>query len=389
MKSFQIPISINNILHRIAHAGHEAYLVGGCVRDGLMGLSPHDWDVCTDARPDQIQALFPDSLDYGIRHGTVTVRWNGAVAEVTTYRAESTYTDHRRPDQVTFIQDLNEDLARRDFTVNAIAMDAAGSIRDPFGGVNDLQRGILRSVGVPEARFQEDALRMLRAVRFSAQLGFEIEAQTMQAICACAPLASNLAAERVCTELEKTLLTGRPEQTALLCETGLLLPWGIRGLGEGVQQLSAVPPERNLRWMAFARCLEDANVLKRLRLDTKTISACEAICAIEKNERRDARFWKEAACRYGRTLSKACAEVLSRMENTKDLVIVEEFETSGDCCLLQELAVSGADALALGLRGREIRAALETALRHVWEHPEDNTKERLIVLMREEAKLHG
>ena len=273
MDSFGVPGSVLSLLLHLEANGFQAFLLGGCVRDLLLGIPPHDWDICTDALPEQMLELFPDSLTYGMRHGTVTVRWNGCAAEVTTFRAESDYSDHRRPDRVTFISDLRADLARRDFTVNAIALNARGERSDPFGGEADLRAGILRAVGNPEARFQEDALRMLRAVRFSAQLGFRLEDATQKALSSCADLVSALAAERVCAELEKTLLTGRPEMTRTMADLGLLLPWGVQSHTRPLDSLKLLPATRQFRWMGYALTLPDISPLKKLRLDKKTILA--------------------------------------------------------------------------------------------------------------------
>ena len=382
MNPLMIPIQIKAILIQLENAGYQAWLVGGCVRDGLMGLEPGDWDICTDALPEQVKALFPDCLDYGVRHGTVTVRHDGVFAEITTFRAEGHYTDHRRPDTVTFIKDLNEDLARRDFTVNAIAMNARGELRDPFGGEADLCAGILRAVGDPRARFREDALRMLRAVRFSAQLGFSLEAEILQAVSECAGLVSRLAAERVCSELEKTLLTDRPEQAELLCSLRLLEPWGILRHTESLRRLRALPKLRPARWMGYALTLPETEPLAALRLDKKTISACRAVRAMQAEAPGTALKWKQRISRYGAELSRLCALVLGPAE----LETVSSVLESGDCCCLEDLAVDGTDALAAGLRGSEIREALDAALRHVWAHPEDNTSEKLRPFLRKEAE---
>ena len=194
MHFLSIPTPVSAILETFQRHGFAAYLVGGCVRDGLLGKMPHDWDICTAALPEQTLLLFPDAITTGLRHGTVTVRSGGISVEVTTFRSEGAYSDHRHPDSVWFVSDLTADLARRDFTVNAMALSASGVLQDPFGGRGDLSAGMLRAVGDPERRFQEDALRMLRAVRFSAQLGFRIEQETETAIRMCAPLTEALAA---------------------------------------------------------------------------------------------------------------------------------------------------------------------------------------------------
>ena len=180
-------------------------MAGGCVRDTLMGRRPNDWDVATSAAPEAVQSLFRRTVPTGLRHGTVTVLYGGGRCEVTTYRVEGAYSDHRRPDSVRFTPSLSDDLSRRDFTINAMAMDASGNVTDPFGGREDISRRIVRCVGEPRERFEEDALRMLRAVRFAAKLGFEIEAGTRCAIRRCAPLAASLSAERVAGELSGVL----------------------------------------------------------------------------------------------------------------------------------------------------------------------------------------
>ena len=203
-----IPEHVKTILSRLEAAGHEAYCVGGAVRDRLLGRAPGDWDVTTSALPEEVSALFaPHALPTGLRHGTVTVKPEGVPGvEVTTYRRDGAYSDCRRPDSVEFTASLTEDLARRDFTVNAMALDLRGALADPFGGGEDLKRGLLRAVGEPEKRFGEDALRILRGLRFAARLGFSIEAGTDRALRACAPLLERIAPERV-----------REELTGILC----------------------------------------------------------------------------------------------------------------------------------------------------------------------------
>jgi len=226
-----IPSGVRVIAGTLRRAGHEAHLVGGSVRDLLRGVEPADWDLATDALPERLLELFPDAL-YENRFGTVAVKVEGETYEVTTYRHDGPYTDHRRPDAVVFGARLDDDLARRDFTVNAMALaigeDAdeeadPSAIRDPFGGQVDLAAGILRAVGDPAARFREDSLRMLRAVRFAATLGFAVEPRTLAAIEADAPLASSVSGERVLVELLLLLAAPVPSMGLRLAqETGLL-----------------------------------------------------------------------------------------------------------------------------------------------------------------------
>ena len=205
---YSVPEGCLQVLRRLEQAGYEAYFVGGCVRDLLRGAIPHDWDICTSARPEQVMACFDRErvLPTGLKHGTVTVLDDDTPYEITTFREEGDYSDGRRPDQVRFVNSLREDLARRDFTMNAIAMSADGEIHDPFGGTADIEAGVVRCVGEPDRRFQEDGLRVLRALRFSAVLGFEIEGETARAIHANRERLACVAAERIQEELKKLLL---------------------------------------------------------------------------------------------------------------------------------------------------------------------------------------
>ncbi|QBO37160.1 CCA tRNA nucleotidyltransferase [Periweissella cryptocerci] len=237
------------ILTTITNAGYEAYFVGGSVRDTLLGKPIHDVDIATSAYPAEIKALFKKTVDTGIEHGTVMILDHGEGYETTTFRTESGYTDFRRPDEVTFVRDLSEDLKRRDFTINALAMRGNGEIVDLFAGLTDLQQGILRAVGDPKERFHEDALRMMRAVRFSAQLGFTIEANTQQAIKSEAHLLAKIAVERTNVEFSKLLL-GKDAQRGLLefAETGLY------------QYVPGVISEHELDIIAAATALENVRL---------------------------------------------------------------------------------------------------------------------------------
>ena len=201
-----LPQAVQYVLERLEDAGFAAYAVGGCVRDTLLGRTPGDWDVTTAAQPEQVLALFNGyAIPTGLKHGTVTVRAGEPHIEVTTFRADGAYTDHRRPDQVFFSDRLEEDLCRRDLTVNAMAMDLRGHITDLYGGREDLEAGILRCVGEPERRFEEDALRILRTLRFAAVLGFSVEPRTDAALRVKAPLLRCIAPERILTEMDKLL----------------------------------------------------------------------------------------------------------------------------------------------------------------------------------------
>mgnify|MGYP004551745307 CR=1 FL=1 len=214
------------LLERLHGAGYRAYAVGGCVRDSLLGLAPHDWDLCTSARPEQVIALFGGSrcIPTGLQHGTVTVKWGGALYETTTFRTEGTYSDGRHPDTVAFVPEVEADLARRDFTINAMAYSAEEGLIDPFGGQADLAAGIVRAVGEPERRFEEDALRILRLYRFAARFGFAIEPATGGAARALAGHLDCVSAERIQEELLKLLAAPQPGQDLEPAVLAVILP---------------------------------------------------------------------------------------------------------------------------------------------------------------------
>lgn len=224
---FSIPEKVNIIIEELMSHGFEAYAVGGCVRDMVLGREPEDWDITTSATPQEVKRIFRRTVDTGIQHGTVTVLLDKDHYEVTTYRLDGIYEDNRHPKEVSFTSSLTEDLKRRDFTINAMAYNEKEGFIDLFGGMEDLKKGLIRCVGSAVERFDEDALRILRAVRFSAQLGFTIEAETMQAICDKVKNLENISAERIRVELTKLLLSDHPDRLRTLYEvgiTGVVLP---------------------------------------------------------------------------------------------------------------------------------------------------------------------
>lgn len=217
----QLPEKVSYILERLHKSGYEAYAVGGCVRDALLGREPEDWDITTSAKPEEVKVLFSRTLDTGLQHGTVTVMLDKEGFEVTTYRIDGEYTDGRHPKEVAFTSDLLEDLKRRDFTINAMAYNETEGLVDAFDGAGDLKRGIIQCVGNALERFQEDALRILRAVRFAAQLDFQIETKTREAIEALAGNLEQISAERIRVELDKLLCSKHPERLLLAKELGV------------------------------------------------------------------------------------------------------------------------------------------------------------------------
>jgi tRNA nucleotidyltransferase (CCA-adding enzyme) len=216
-----IPDKVNKIIEVLIANGYEAYAVGGCIRDALLGRKPKDWDITTSASPSQVKRLFRRTVDTGIKHGTVTVLTGNEQYEVTTYRLDGEYEDYRHPREVRYTSSLNEDLKRRDFTINAMAYNSRDGLVDLFGGMQDLASGLVRCVGSASERFNEDALRILRAVRFSAQLGFAIEQDTLEAIRQNAGLLVNISAERIRAELDSLLISDHPEKLKLLYDTGI------------------------------------------------------------------------------------------------------------------------------------------------------------------------
>ena len=263
------------MMETLEAAGHEAWCVGGCVRDLRLGRTPEDWDVTTNALPEQMLALFGDrAIPTGIQHGTVTVRTSERAVEITTFRRDGDYRDHRRPERVTFTCSLEEDLSRRDFTVNAMAMNLRGVFRDPCGGAGDLKMGILRCVGEPERRFREDALRMMRGLRFAADLAFSIHPQTAAGIHRCRELLTEIAPERIQTELTR-LLTGQQPAEVLRAYPDVLgvfwpeiLP--MVGLDQRnrhhcydvwehtLHALSASPPDQVVRYTMLVSCVKNS-----------------------------------------------------------------------------------------------------------------------------------
>ena len=390
MENIAPPKYVRQVLRGLQARGHVAYLVGGCVRDMALGVRPHDWDICTGALPEQVMAVFPGALPTGLKHGTVTVRINSRSVEVTTFRSEENYADHRHPETVRFVGELTTDLSRRDFTINAMALSPDGLLMDPFGGLTDLEHRCIRCVGSPELRFEEDALRMFRALRFSARLDFTIEEATLAAIGKKAHLASALAAERIRDEVEKTLLTPRPETVGLMQHLGLLdgfLCARADALPE-LKLLTKLPRKALDRWMALCVILRRRGLissvedfLTALRLDSRTIRCCtDGAALLEGRKPRGAPEWKRILRRWGvDTVSCAarCRDALDGGSSSRELKSVLK---SGECFSMKHLAVSGDDLTALGLKGRELGEMLNFLLDYVIEYPENNRRELLLSL---------
>ena len=386
----QLPYEVEWVIGKIRDAGYEAFAVGGCVRDTLLGRTPEDWDVTTSARPEAVKAIFERTVDTGLQHGTVTVLKNRKGYEVTTYRIDGEYHDGRHPDSVEFTPNLLEDLKRRDFTINAMAYSHETGIVDEFGGMEDLKAGIVRCVGRPEDRFTEDALRLLRALRFSAQLGFEIEESTYAAIKTIAPNLAKVSKERVQAELTKLLLSAHPERILLLKETGLsvqIVPGFDAVFAPALfSELSRLPAEKPLRWAGFLLCQSAKQaeaVLKGLKMDNETIGNVSRMIegaketlplekpAIRRAMSRYTPYQLEGALKLKELMGSPDAEEIRRLR--------EEIIRDGDCVSLKDLAVKGRDLLEAGVeRGPMVGKILDHLFDLVLLHPEKNDRELLL-----------
>lgn len=436
-----LPEKVNRIINCLQDHGYEAYAVGGCVRDSILGRTPQDWDITTSARPQEVKQLFSHTIDTGIQHGTVTVMLEHEGFEVTTYRIDGEYEDARHPKEVVFTSRLIEDLKRRDFTINAMAYNDRDGLVDVFDGIGDLDRKVIRCVGNPMERFTEDALRILRAVRFAAQLGCSIEEQTQKAIGILAPNLAKISAERIQVELVKLLVSPCPEMMRDVYQLGIadvILPefslmmkteqhneHHIYTVGEHtLHSLGLVPPDRVLRLTMLFHDVEkpscrftDENgvdhfyghqqkgaetarrILRRLKFDNDTTDRVCALIRIH-DEKPDLtpRSVRRAMFRHGLeqypalfAVKRADAGAQSPKYYQEKLDYIAAYEKiyekileEQDCLSLKELALSGKDLIALGIEpGKTIGEILNKMLQDVLEHPEWNKREILVKRLRE------
>ena len=390
MDTITPPKHVKSVLFTLRSRGFGAYLVGGCVRDMILGVQPNDWDICTSALPHEVEALFEKTVTTGIKHGTVTVMMGKHPVEVTTFRSEGEYLDHRHPKSVSFVLDLNTDLSRRDFTMNAMAISAEGIISDPFGGIEDIKNKLIRCVGDPEKRFEEDALRMFRALRFSARLGFEIEAETLAAIKSRAGYAASISAERVRDELEKLLLTKSPETVETVLETGLLNVY-VKPVHLTAQELCALrllPHKAHERWCMLCWLLKKHDAIKSaeeflgmLRLDRRTINCvCACMKMLDEPAPRSTLEWKRLLRDYGVETVNCAARCRDAALDSSCCRELRAILKSGECYSMKQLAVNGEDLKKLGLEGQALGETLNFLLEYVMEFPENNKRELLMYL---------
>lgn len=428
------PVAVDKVLACLENAGFEAYAVGGCVRDLMRGKTPDDWDMTTSARPEEVMALFaPHAIPTGLQHGTVTVRQDGESFEITTFRADGAYTDNRHPDEVRFSTDLREDLCRRDFTVNAMAMDRRGKLIDPFGGQDDLKKGIIRCVGKADRRFAEDALRIMRGLRFAAVMGFAIDEDTARSIRENRERLRNIAIERILVEMDK-LLCGENAGRILLDFPevfGVFLPEILPCVGfeqrsryhcytvweHIVRSVEAVPRDSVLRW---AMLLHDigkpacftvdeqgaghfyghdgigadmaADICRRMRMDKQRSERIALLVRrhgldLPENKRGMLRLLNaigEDALRQLMAVKRAdnmaqAAAFRSRQEEIdRQEQLLQRILDERPCFTLQQLAVDGRDMMTLGLQGKAIGEMLHTLLQKVLDGQLPNEREALL-----------
>lgn len=393
-----VPEGARKIIRQLTSRGYEAYIVGGCVRDMLLGREPEDWDITTSAMPLEVKGIFRRTIDTGIQHGTVTVMLDHTGYEVTTYRVDGEYRDGRHPSSVAFTPDLSQDLQRRDFTINAMAYNSQDGLVDIFGGRQDLEQKIIRCVGDPVERFTEDALRMLRAVRFSAQLGFEIEEHTWEAVRQMAPNLAKVSRERVQTELTKLLVSASPDRIRLVYQAGMA-PYVSPAFEQAGTQWeippisSELPAKKALRWAAFFRRVPPelaVQALKELKLDNDTIYQVRTLTRevkvpfkSDKPAIRRVMSQMEPGLFDDLLTLKESVAPNERQETGEELaqvrLLAEQIRRDGDCLSLKDLAVKGKDLMEAGvLPGRPVGENLEYLLSLVLEDPSRNNREYLL-----------
>ena len=391
------------LLDALHAAGYAAYAVGGCVRDSLLGRTAHDWDLCTSALPQQVMELFgtEQCIPTGLQHGTVTIKYGGQLYETTTFRTEGSYTDGRHPDEVRFVPDVREDLARRDFTINAMAYNEAEGLVDPFGGQADLQNGLLRAVGEPQQRFTEDALRILRLYRFAARFGFALDAATARAARQLAPHLDCISAERIQEELAKLLAAPQPgaylEPAVLAVVLPELTPESLTAAKPVVDACPAGEENLPVRWAALLGALGEADtrrVLKRLRCSNACIeetavlvreTAGEGVSEEKAPAHPGDIHLRQLLGRYGLcTVERLCAlcaalHPQAALDCTLAAQRARQLEADGVCCRVSQLAVNGRDLMAAGIpAGPALRRVLEALLDGVIRAEYPNEKPALL-----------
>ena len=432
-----MPKGAEFIIRSLENAGFEAYIVGGCVRDGILGRDPEAWDITTIAKPDEIKRIFSHTVDTGIEHGTVTVLVPPEEVErgirsfeVTTYRIDGEYTDHRHPNAVSFTGSLEEDLARRDFTINAMAYHMERGIIDPFHGQEDLEKKIVRAVGKAKDRFAEDALRMMRGIRFSAQLDFSLDEEAYLGIESLKESLENVSKERIAVELWKLLASAHPDKVEMFFSTGLA-PYITEDFPKiqesGIPKLLPFAPvEKIVRFGLFLRNVPDLarKILRDLKLDRESIEGGSHFAALFSEEEVESPYaLRKRIARYGLKMvrdfyemrlallqqdeeelySPLESDLLESKRRTGEIIttkkqaesIVKErllwitkVESEKNCVSLSELMLSGKDLISLGVSpGKRMGEILQLAFDRVLQEPKENEKEKLISYLQESGLL--
>ena len=380
-----IPSKAAEIIRELAANGFEAYAVGGCVRDSILGREPEDWDITTSARPEQVKQIFSRTVDTGIEHGTVTVLMDKDAFEVTTYRVDGEYEDHRHPKEVTFTASLEEDLKRRDFTINAMAYNPETGLVDIFHGMEDLERKVIRCVGNPGERFDEDALRILRAIRFSAQLGFSIDEATKAAMSERVEALREVSAERIRVELVKLLVSNHPErirEAYALGITRVILPEydGIVGVAQH-PEVSAEMCRKIMRRLKFDNhTLEKVYRLVKwhgLKYLPNDVSVRRALNRVGKDIFEE--FIKVQRADISAKNPSVVPKKMKQLEEKEN--IYRKILRRGDCFEVKMLSVNGKDLIQAGIpQGPILGAVLERLVELVIDSPELNEKGKLLEL---------
>lgn len=373
-----IPAEALSILEGLANCGYEAYLVGGCVRDGVMGKRPNDWDVCTNALPRQVLEVFSQykTAETGLAHGTVTALIDGLPIEITTFRSDGEYSDNRRPDTVTFSKSLYDDLSRRDFTINAMAYSPQSGLEDPFGGKTDIEAGVIRCVGDPFIRLSEDALRICRALRFSAVLGFAIEEKTRAALFEKKGLLKNIAAERIGAEF-KALLSGvnAGEVLARYREVlSVFLPPLPEGWEDRCAELSSLEDSLPLRFAALFKGTDFKELGGKLKLPSRLIKEAELLSKYIGCDTSDEYDIRKMIGELG---------AQNALLAVKNKAAVSEIIARGEPCRIADLAITGRELTRLGLTGRQVGEVLDALLELIMKNKIENNSQVLLNKVKE------
>lgn len=394
IKTMVLPQNVEYIIEKLNKNGFDAYVVGGCVRDYIMGKAPKDWDITTSASPQQVKAIFDHTVDTGIKHGTVTVMLDKVGYEVTTFRIDGEYEDNRHPKQVVFTTKLEGDLSRRDFTINALAYCHKTGFVDMFCGIEDIKNKVIRGVGQADLRFREDALRMLRALRFSAQLDFNIEAETYRAIIDNAQLIKNISVERIRDEITKLIMTDNPDKISLVAQCGLLrlfMPEIEKNITEkNCLALKLSVKNVVVRYAVLFQNVENREkLLKAFTVDNKTNKGVCNILKLGNNSIVNTPY-EIRRLLYNCNADKESFNNIVEFRRAMGFSYVDELEKMGnsifennDCISLKNLALTGQDIMALGFTGKAVGEMLSRCMEAVLKEPDKNNKEFLFGVIKQ------